>query len=129
MVRKQFPPDALLVATYAARAKDARSFSAPIGYPRMVCEITVSPRPASPVSTADVETCHPLFSYLSRIAGLHTKSQYLGDFGGKVDSHQEVTVAEIFNLQIDPTQFADLAGACEQRCPVLPQHRTQPVVA
>ena len=32
---------------------------APIGFPRMVYEVTTGPRLASPVSTVVVETCHP----------------------------------------------------------------------
>jgi hypothetical protein len=33
----------------------------------MVYEITVNPRPASTLSTAVVETCHPLLSYVARV--------------------------------------------------------------
>ena len=43
----------------AARAKEVRSCLAPIGFPRMVYEVTTGPRLASPVSTVAVETCHP----------------------------------------------------------------------
>ena len=106
-------------------------------FPRMVNEVTMGPRPASAVSTANVETCHPLLSCNPTIRRSPDTRQALLTTGASTWAFPPSASAWI--LQHQPhlagsaqhcgTDLPQCLGPSEPPLPRTPQSLAQPILS